>query len=115
MQGEGRGLSSRQTQDVVRDREIGQPSNSEKRSETADGVTRESEGRGQLSLLDQEDQCDARVASTFLTPSIRFVVARGRAVAMALSGCPAFPSRRIPVHQPPVPIFWRGSHCVRLR
>src|SRR6516225_11755306 len=26
---EGRGLSSRQTQDVVRDREIGQPSNSE--------------------------------------------------------------------------------------
>ena len=40
--GEGRGLSSRQTQDVVRDLEIGQPSNSEKRSETADGVTRES-------------------------------------------------------------------------
>jgi hypothetical protein len=42
MPGEGRGLSSRQTQDVVRDLEIGQPSNSEKRSETADGVTRES-------------------------------------------------------------------------
>src|ERR1700719_2768140 len=51
MPGEGRGLSSRQTQDVVRDLEIGQPSNSEKCSETADGVTRESEGGSQLSLL----------------------------------------------------------------
>src|ERR1700740_921550 len=51
MPGEGRGLSSRPTQDVVRDREIGQPSNSETRSETADGVTRESEGGGRLSLL----------------------------------------------------------------
>src|SRR5215472_17026735 len=39
---EGRGLSSRQTQDVVRDLEIGQPSNSEKCSDTADGVTRQS-------------------------------------------------------------------------
>src|SRR5438552_5275555 len=48
---EGRGLSSRPTQDVVRDLEIGQPSNSEKCSETADGVTRESEGGGRLSLL----------------------------------------------------------------
>jgi RNA-directed DNA polymerase len=48
---EGRGLSSRPTQDVVRDREIGQPSNSEKCSETADGVTRESEGGIRLSLL----------------------------------------------------------------
>src|SRR5271165_3627073 len=48
---EGRGLSSRPTQDVVRDLEIGQPSNSETRSETADGVTRESEGGGRLSLL----------------------------------------------------------------
>src|SRR5438445_11188350 len=51
MPGEGRGLSSRQTQDVVRDLEIGQPSNSEKCSETADGVTRESEDGGRLSLL----------------------------------------------------------------
>ena len=33
MPGEGRGLSSGPTQDVVRDLEIGQPSNSEKRSE----------------------------------------------------------------------------------
>src|ERR1700740_1975277 len=41
MPGEGRGLSSRQTQDAVRNLEIGQPSNSEKCSETADGVTRE--------------------------------------------------------------------------
>src|SRR5205823_2809682 len=48
---EGRGLSSRQTQDVVRDQEIGQPSNSEQCSEAADGVTRESEGEGRLSLL----------------------------------------------------------------
>src|SRR5215469_6172130 len=51
MPAEGRGLSSRQTQDVVRDLEIGQPSNSEKCSEAADGVTRESEGGGRLSLL----------------------------------------------------------------
>ena len=51
MPAEGRGLSSRPMQDVVRDREIGQPSNSEKCSETADGVTRESEGGGRLSLL----------------------------------------------------------------
>src|SRR6202521_4780060 len=51
MPGEGRGLSSRQTQDVMRDLENGQPSNSEKCSEAADGVTRESEGGGRLSLL----------------------------------------------------------------
>ena len=38
---EGRGLSSRPTHDAVRDLEIGQPSNSEKRSGTAEGVTRE--------------------------------------------------------------------------
>src|ERR1700674_957032 len=48
---EGRDLSSRQTQDVVRDIEIGQPINSAKRSETADGVARESEGRTRLPLL----------------------------------------------------------------
>src|SRR6267142_792241 len=48
---EGRGLSSRQTQDVVRDLEIGQPNNSEACSEAADGVTRESEGGSRLSLL----------------------------------------------------------------
>ena len=35
---EGRGLGSRQTQDVVRNLEIGQPSNFEKCSEAADGV-----------------------------------------------------------------------------
>ena len=38
---EGRGLSSRPTQDAVRNLEIGRPSNSEKCSEAADGVTRE--------------------------------------------------------------------------
>src|SRR5258708_13819567 len=41
---EGRDLSSRQTQYVGKDLEIGQPINSEECSETADGVTRESEG-----------------------------------------------------------------------
>src|SRR5208282_565156 len=48
---EGRDLSSRQTQEVVMDLEIGQPINSENCSETAEGVTRESEGRSRLSLL----------------------------------------------------------------
>src|SRR5205807_1476232 len=48
---EGRGLRSRQTQQAVRDREIGQPNNSETCSKAADGVTRESEGGSRLSLL----------------------------------------------------------------
>src|SRR5882672_8026785 len=48
---EGRGLSSRQTQQAVRDREIGKPNNSETCSKAADGVTRESEGGSRLSLL----------------------------------------------------------------
>src|SRR6516225_12452795 len=51
MPGEGRDLSLRRTQDVVRDLGIGQPINSEERSETADGVARESEGRSRLSFL----------------------------------------------------------------
>src|SRR4029453_12579206 len=38
---EGRDLSSRRTQQVERDLEIGQPINSEECPETADGVTRE--------------------------------------------------------------------------
>src|SRR6266852_1295296 len=41
---EGRDLSSRQTQYVVKDLEIGQPINSDECSETADGVARESKG-----------------------------------------------------------------------
>src|ERR1700731_207741 len=41
---EGRDLSSRQTQYVVKDMEIGKPINSDKCSEAADGVARESEG-----------------------------------------------------------------------
>src|ERR1700691_3570407 len=49
--GEGRDLSSRQTQDAARDLEIGRPINSGQRSETADGVARESEGRTRLPLL----------------------------------------------------------------
>src|SRR5229473_1100436 len=48
---EGRGLSSRQTQQAVRDGEIGQPNNSEACSEAADGVARKSEGGSRLSLL----------------------------------------------------------------
>ena len=40
----GRDLSSRQTQYVVKDMEIGQPINSKQCSETADGVARESKG-----------------------------------------------------------------------
>src|ERR1700676_4409710 len=48
---EGRDLSSRKTQYVVRDLEIGQSINSEECSETADGVARESEGRSRLSFL----------------------------------------------------------------
>jgi len=48
--GGGKDLSSRRTQDVVRDLGIGQPINSEGCSETADGVARESEGRSRLSL-----------------------------------------------------------------
>src|SRR5271169_6943520 len=51
MPGEGRGLSSRQMQQVARDQEIGQPNNSETCSEAADGVTRKSEGGSRLSLL----------------------------------------------------------------
>ena len=39
---EGRDLSSRQTQNVVKDMEIGQPINSKECLETADGVARES-------------------------------------------------------------------------
>ena len=41
---EGRDLSSRQTQYVVKDLEIGQPINSNECSETTDGVARESKG-----------------------------------------------------------------------
>jgi RNA-directed DNA polymerase len=48
---EGRDLSSRQTQQVMRDLEIGQPVNSEQCSEVADGVTRKGEGRSRVSLL----------------------------------------------------------------
>src|SRR6202051_4039219 len=48
---EGRDLRSTQTQQVVRDLEIGQPINSERCSETAEGAARESEGRSRLSLL----------------------------------------------------------------
>src|SRR6516164_3334491 len=60
MPGEGRGLGSRPTQDVVRDLVIGQPSNSEKCSEAADSVTRESEGGSRLSLLRCVRQGDPR-------------------------------------------------------
>jgi hypothetical protein len=54
--GKGRDLSSRRTQDVVRDLGIGQPINSEECSETADGVARESRGRSWLPLLRPVDK-----------------------------------------------------------
>src|SRR6266571_1586579 len=57
---EGRGLSSRQTQQAVRDREIGQPNNSETCSEAADGVARKSEGGSRLSLLRPVRQAQPR-------------------------------------------------------
>src|SRR5258707_13573522 len=57
---EGRGLSSRQTQQAVRDREIGQPNNSETCSEAADGVARKSEGGRRLSLLRAVRQAQPR-------------------------------------------------------
>ena len=41
MLAEGRDLSSRQTQNVAKDMEIGKPINSGKCSETAEGVARE--------------------------------------------------------------------------
>src|SRR5262245_59787623 len=50
----GRDLRSRRRQYVVRDLEIGQPFNSEECSETADGVTRESQDRSRRSLLRRE-------------------------------------------------------------
>ena len=50
---EGRGLSSRQTQHVVRDEEIGQPSNSGECSEATDGVTRESEDKPVIDIADR--------------------------------------------------------------
>jgi len=49
--GGGKGLGSRQTQQAVRDREIGQPNNSETCSRSCDGVTRERRSRSRLSLL----------------------------------------------------------------
>src|ERR1700684_4085090 len=48
---EGRGLGSGLTQEASEGAEIGQPSNSGKCSETADGVTRESEDGSRVSLL----------------------------------------------------------------
>jgi hypothetical protein len=42
---EGRDLSSRRTQYVAKDLEIGQPINSDECSETADGVARKSKAR----------------------------------------------------------------------
>src|SRR5712691_3147033 len=62
---EGRGLSARQTQQAVRDREIGQPNNSETCSEAADGVARKSEGRS----------CSCRlVLSQAQTGQVKFAV-----------------------------------------
>ena len=54
---EGRDLSSRQTQYVVKDVEIGQPINSTECSETADGVARESKGVTVLSESRMREIC----------------------------------------------------------
>src|ERR1700752_4309414 len=83
---EGRGLSSRQTQEVVRDLEIGQPSNSEERSETADGVTRESEGGGRLSLLRSVRQDQPRGHSGACLCSVSFQQGRTGRGRTGLSG-----------------------------
>src|SRR5216684_2326949 len=66
-----RGLSSRQTQQAVRDWEIGQPNNSETCSETADGVARKSEGGSRLSLLRpvRQDQPRRHTAERALSTS----------------------------------------------
>ena len=75
---EGRDLSSRQTQDVVRDLEIGQPINSEKCSETADGVTRESEGRSRAIAF---TRCTTRSA-------VRDILAHAYAQCRSNKGAP---------------------------
>ena len=54
---EGRDLSSRQTQYVVKDLEIGQPINSAECSETADGVARASQRREVLSESRMREIC----------------------------------------------------------
>src|SRR5207248_2566702 len=83
---EGRGLSSRPTQDVVRDLEIGQPSNSETCSETTDGVTRESEGGGRLSLLRPVRQSmDASRRQVILLASATIVRLKPRRATSAFS------------------------------
>src|SRR6266478_2056823 len=61
---EGRDLSSRRTQHVVRDLEIGEPINSEECSETTEGVARESEGRSRLPFLCPVRQGQRRGLST---------------------------------------------------
>src|SRR5258708_12752671 len=67
---EGRDLSSRRTQYVVRDQEIGQPINSEKGSEAADAVARESEGGSRLSLLSPVPQDQPRGHPPALLPPL---------------------------------------------
>src|SRR5215472_16238864 len=68
---EGRDLSSRQTHQVMRDLEIGQPINSEQCSEIADGVTRNSEGRSRVSLLRSVDKISRDVLSESVVREIR--------------------------------------------
>src|SRR5262249_19095097 len=90
MPGEGRGLSSRPTQDVARDREIGQPSNSEKCSEAADAVTRESEGGGRLPLLRsiRQDQPRRHSGACLCPGAPPFVSFGSRGVPLAWNSCP---------------------------
>src|SRR6266705_431676 len=87
---EGRDLSSRRTQYVVRDLEIGEPINSEECSETADGVACESEGRSRLSLLCpvRQDQPRRHPGSCLCPVPLQ----QGRAVSS--SGCVTKPKGR---------------------
>src|SRR5260370_16121669 len=86
---ERRDLSSRRTQYVVRDLEIGQSINSEECSETAEGVARESEGRSRVSLLRPVRQDQPRGH-----PSSSRMVAASRSSAMMPSPFIHFARRR---------------------
>src|SRR4051794_6972461 len=79
MPAEGRDLSSRQTQDVARDREIGQPINSEERPEAAEGAWKEFRlGSGIAAVRD--DGTDA-------APACRFAVCLA-VIALVADHCP---------------------------
>src|SRR6478672_7533390 len=79
---EGRDLSSRLTQQVVRDLEIGQPINSENCSETAEGVHEEfsdsQAGPPAFVALDQETGVSRGVVSSDMPPRLKVEARRRR-------------------------------------